>query len=60
MFRPRTRWLTLAAATRLVVALPPASAAYADTTTGIISGHLLDNGAPVANVSVDVLDANRC
>ena len=58
MFRPRTRWLAVAAATLVVGALLPASAALADTTPGTITGHLLDGGSPVPNVSVDVIDPN--
>jgi hypothetical protein len=56
MSRPRTRWLTLAAATLVVAAALPASAALAETTPGTISGHLLDGTAPVPNVTVDVIN----
>jgi hypothetical protein len=58
MFRAHTRWLTLAAATLVVAAVLPASAALADTTPGSITGHLLDGTTPVANATVDVLDPN--
>ena len=55
MLRTRTRWLTLAAATMIVGALLPASAALADTTPGSITGHLVDGTTPVPNVTVDVI-----
>jgi Carboxypeptidase regulatory-like domain len=55
MLRPRTRWLSMAAATVFVGALLPASAALADTTPGAITGHVLDGTTPVANVMVDAL-----
>jgi protocatechuate 3,4-dioxygenase beta subunit len=56
MSRPHPRWLTLAAVTLVVAAALPASAALAETTTGTISGHLLDGTAPVPNVTVDVIN----
>src|SRR5215831_16943954 len=55
MIRPRTRWLAVAAATLIAGAMLPASAALADTTSGTITGHLLDGTAPVPNVTVDVI-----
>jgi protocatechuate 3,4-dioxygenase beta subunit len=55
MIRPRTRWLSVAAATLVVSAVLPASAALADTTPGAITGHLLDGTTPVPNVTVDVI-----
>ena len=56
MFRTRTRWLTVAAATLVVGAVLPGSA-LADTTPGAITGHVLDGTTPMANVTVDVLDS---
>jgi protocatechuate 3,4-dioxygenase beta subunit len=58
MFRAHTRWLTLAAATLVVAAVLPASAALADTAPGSITGHLLDGTTPVANANVDIIDSN--
>src|SRR5262245_33873872 len=58
MFRAHTRRLIVAAATLAIAAVLPASAAMADTTTGTISGHLLDGTAPVPNVTVDVINPN--
>ena len=58
MFRAPTRRLTLAAATLAIAAVLPASAALADTTSGTISGHLLDGAVPVPNVTVDVINPN--
>jgi Carboxypeptidase regulatory-like domain len=55
MLRRRARWLTLAAATLIAGALLPASTALADTSTGAITGHLLDGTTPVPNVIVDVI-----
>lgn len=58
MFRAHTRCLTLAAATLVVAAVLPAPAALADTTTGTMTGHLLDGTTPVPDATVNIIDPN--
>jgi hypothetical protein len=55
MLRRHRRWLVVAAATLLLAGLLPGSAAFADDTPGIITGHLLDGTTPVAGVGVDAI-----